>query len=34
MGLVIISIPFEVARMVSSDFVPVIDGFQVKAWFS
>ena len=29
MGRVISSGPFEVARMVSSDFVPVMDGFQV-----
>jgi hypothetical protein len=31
MGFVIISGPFEVARIVSSDFVPVMDGFQVNA---
>ena len=34
MGRVIISRPFELARIVSSDFVPVREGFQVKAWFS
>jgi len=26
--------PLRVARIVSSDFVPVMDGFQVKPWFS
>ena len=29
-GRVIISGPFDVARIVSSDFVPVMEGFQVK----
>jgi hypothetical protein len=33
-GRVIGSIPFSVVRIVSSDFVPVMDGFQVNPWFS
>jgi len=34
LGAVRNSIPVLVQRMVSSDLVPVMEGFQAKAWFS